>query len=348
MDYTSNNNPTAVLEAIDHLVDQGKLPEFVENATVPTPDELETLSKTAFADTKNRLYPIYNKETIFFSIADYHGSYKCDGDVYTRIKSAAASVGLSDVNDMLEEYFEKIDHSEPEPTFRKYAFHFDDKDYYPINNAEEIERSAVGLMNMRNKLPSVTAHQIAQGIVKAAGEHNVTEFLPEIVVKMGERRAFDMDYLSYQIGLRKNACDNQESVEIYDDILKSASELDNHEELIVTLEEFDRSTLPEYVLNNNLVKSAYEAFHGGHLEENLDAIASEHVYFNEEDVLVPKSAFKKVASTVLDERFAKNVAEQAKEVVKMASEDAFEATALVNGMEKWARKEFLKILVNVN
>lgn len=350
MDYTCNNNPTAVLEAIDHLVDLGKLPDFVAETKIPTPEQLEGLSKTAFADTESREYPIFNKGSVFFSIADFHGSGKCDGNTYERIKTAAAVNGLSEINEILEQYFEDKQEKDfpASDTLTKYAFQFDGKSYYPINSAEEVERSAVSFMNVKNNLPVTTVHEIAQELVKAAAEFDVTAFLPDVVVSMGQKRVFDEDFLISQIEFRKSACEKQEDIEIYDEIVKSAAEIEDHTELIVTLEEFDRQVLPQSFRDHGFFKNAYEAFRSGPLEENVDAAISEFIYFNEEDVLVPRSAFTKIASDTLDVRFSKEVADKAKEVVKLASEDTFAATAVVNGMEKWARKELLKILVSSN
>jgi hypothetical protein len=348
MDFTSNNNPTAVLRAIDHLVDSGKLPDFVADIKIPSVDEVAGLSKTAFADQKNLKYPIYNRDTVFLSIADFHGSGDGSIATYERIKSAAAAVSLVEINDELEKFFEEQWDRSDKSEHTKYAFVYENEGFYPLGNREEVEMSAASFVNSINRFPLTTAYEIAQEIVKSAQEFDNVEFLPTLVVEMGEKRTFCQNFLESQIELRKQAAVDTDAKDLYEEILKSASEQTDTEELVIALEEIDRQALPYEAKQNKMIKNAYEAFHGGHLEANLDAAAAQHVYFSEEDILVPTNAFEKVASAVIDARFSKTFAEKVHEIKKLASEDPFSATALVNGLDKWARKEFLRVLAASN
>lgn len=355
MDTSTRQNPAAVYLVVDKYIDQeGDVPEFLKSASSPTYEELADLSDVAFADGGTRRYPINSLNNAALSVIEYRAYGDADRKTEGRIKKACSNYNIVDFYNTVENIFLDEQTKSASETFVKYAFVMVDeggqeRGYYPLNTPFEIEQSAVSFASSVENVPVDLAASIAEEIIKAASAKGVDmTTIPEAVQILGEPRMLDESWAQTQVRLRNQFVPDY-IAEAYDDIVKSASEGGEIGELVALMDNLDQEFIPEDVKNHNILyRNAFCTLNSGETVKNADAIAENYVFMHEEDILLPAQALASVSPGQIEAIFTKNTAEQVLEVVKSASDDAFTATALINGLPGDIRKEIIKLTLNTN
>jgi hypothetical protein len=357
-DYLHSNNPTAVFHVIDTLTDKGELPAYVAEANLPDITKLASISNTGFADPLNRQYPVYDQTTTAYSAMDFLG--KAEGDVVVgqRIKKACANFGMSDFYTKVEDIFAEAvvkQAAAQEKPLVKYAFSMEDENgntlgYFPLNNDFQVEESAKAFLSQKDSMPADIAISVAREIVKSAKEYGNLNYIHQDVITMGTPRIFEAGNAERQVRLRSNFVE-ADTLELYNDIVKSAAGADEEYlfELTSMWEELDETFLVKdaFAIEHRL-QSAYDCLHAGAEDEVIEKYASTQVYFHEENVLIPAEAFTKVASKTIDHVFAGPNSGKVQEFFEATKNDAFEATALVNGLDADIRKDIVRVTLAAN
>jgi hypothetical protein len=355
MDTVTRQNPAAVFLVVDRYLDAGEeLPEILKNATAPDPEEIAGLSDKAFADVNHRLYPINTANNAALSAIDYI-AYGDDNEmVHSRIKKACHDYGLDEFYQSVEDAFAEQIVKTASETTKKYAFSMvndlgERTDYYPIGTPFELEQSAISLARDMGNIPIDLAAEISQEIVKSANDLGVDHhLLPDVVLTLGEPRLLDESWAETQIRLRAPYVP-EFIEEAYRDIVKSAADGGNVFELVGLMDNLDQEYIPEEVRTQNfLYRDAWHTLNSGPTVKNADADAEKYVFFDQEDVLIPREAIATISPSKIEQIFSKNTAGEVLEIVKTASDDAFSATALINGLPADIRKEVIRLALKTD
>ena len=151
------------------------LPDFVKQGSVPTPEEVDKLPVTAFADQIGKKFPVHTKEACYLSYA----YFKRQKDQFSK---RAASRVEQKFNDMgrfwdIEGELDKLA-ADLMPKREKQAATEDDYaltvahegtplHYFPINNRKAIEKSAEELVEHRSNFTYEMRKEAAQTLMGA-------------------------------------------------------------------------------------------------------------------------------------------------------------------------------------
>jgi hypothetical protein len=151
------------------------LPDFVKEGSVPTPDEVDKLPVTAFADQIGKKFPVHTKEACYLSYA----YFKRQKQQFT--KRAAQRIERK-FNDMarfwdIEPAMDKLA-EDLAPKHEKQAATEDDYaltvshdgtplHYFPINNRKAVEKSAEELVEHRGNFTYEMRKEAAQRLMGA-------------------------------------------------------------------------------------------------------------------------------------------------------------------------------------
>jgi hypothetical protein len=352
-DYTSRKNHPAIFFALDKLIESGDIPEFVKEASAPDADELSRLHDRAFADRENRLYPIHTKSATALSVMDFLGNDIADPKAEKILKRACEDHALEDFFDRVDGIFSEVyscksASSESADTV-KYAFVIEDEagavGWYPIHNEFQLEKSINSFLDDRERIPADIAVGICREFVKAASEFGV--LVPDYVAEIGEERLMDLNNVNFQVIARKARLDDAEGAELYDGILKLASAGEDTTELTEMLWELDKEYFPD-LGNDPVLEDASVVFNTGATVKSADAEAAKYVYLQEEDLMLPVEAVIRTNTDLVSAVFTPQTSEKVNEIIKVASEDAFTATALLNGLPTEVRKGFVALVLQSN
>lgn len=231
-DYTHTNNPRSISIAEMAI----PFPEWIKGHPIPTAQGLEKLASVAFADRKNRLLPVHEKEAAFFSAIDYFanvGNYP--EETFAQIKEACDHFEIGNDVAPYADYFagvfekrasEEVPQVDPgrfaiETTLNGREFRL-----LPLNDAYEISKSAkdLGKMVDENRIHYLMFVDAAREIVKAAMDACVVHELPGLVVQAGTPRFEDLDKAASLIETRRELTKNHEGAfSEYEDALKQAA-----------------------------------------------------------------------------------------------------------------------------
>jgi hypothetical protein len=337
MDYVTSQNPKP-LYRIDELVGT---PAYVEQAPVITKEATEKLCNAAFAHPSKREFPCHTKVATYLSYAYLMGSTKTpDAKLVANIKSAGAAFGITADLEKIDTAVAGVKSASvpeklfalPAGTVEKHA----DTNFYPLNDAIEIEASAHQLLNDRKRMSAGIFHKAATAIVKAAAQYPGC-VLPEKVAAAGVDRYPDFEYATKIAGNRRFVVKHPEALELYADLVKVASASDADAEKVASLwEELDQRLGVKY---ENGIVDPYAAIYSGTPKAEVEKLASEVVIIS--DVPVPMSVIAKLPDEGFSQRFSAKTASQLLAWKKEAK--AAVASARIAEFDGSVQKEVLRM-----
>jgi hypothetical protein len=348
-DFVTDQNPVPIYEAAEI-----GLPEYAK-VEVITPESLEHLPSSAFADTGKRLFPLHNKAAAFLSAVYFNGKQMTDKGIDTRIRRA---VDLFKIKADVEKFagaqrqkqasnpegrFALSIAGVPSPEGAKQA------NYYPMNNYGDVVRSAeqLSLEYATNQIPCEWYHTAARELVKAAREFSVpnTE-IPGNVLLDGEPRYPDFEYAAAMANLRKEAAGiTNEALEMYHEVVKAAAAdyeenpegLDSWVNLWVDL---DRTNGVHY---SRLVADPYRSFYaGGQPVIEIEKMSRELV--SVADVFIPGVVLAGWSATTRDQAFSKSASSMIASAQAIALENPVGAGEILDNLQAEEKLELLRLL----
>jgi len=298
-DFVRDNNPTAIYYADTQV----GLPEYVKQATVITPEDLDRLHISAFADQAHRLHPVHNKAAALLSAIYLAGNGRTDDKVWERTKQACAFHQIEKDLEAIVSVFNHTKSATEEPqTQEKWAVQIQWNEtevgsYYPLNNAEEVKEAAVNIDQdfAEDRMPIDLFRTGAINIMKAAHENEVPlSSIPWTVQQAGELRYPNPGYAETLLYTRKLAGVSEEGLEIYKQCASLAAEAGTDEatkqaaDLWLLLDEQHGIDYRKQA-NGMLIPSPYDCFYTGMRHQDLEKIANTHVVLH--GVMIPAEEF---------------------------------------------------------
>lgn len=356
MDFITDQNPTALYEV--GIKAGSALPEYVANAPVLQAEDVASLHDLAFADTRNRLFPVHTKAAAYMSAVYLAGKGDTSSAVFNRVKSTCDFFGISDdVNNAIA-LLPSADATEKSAstlcdTAYALKFNIEEQDTwaaYPIGNSVAVVKSALDLIKDWNTdhIPADWYFKAAANIVKKANELGIQRNdLPAKLWADGEERLVDFAAAEESILTRKYA--GVEDTSQYTETLKAAASGTISVE--AALDEWMMLDAANSI-NHKKIGSPHEAFYSGPRVADVEKMAAETVIIK--DVMVPAEAVIKLASEAkvsVTRAFRKEVAESiisiAESLRNVNSKSAAIATASIDKMEDVHKTELLKLLIAV-
>lgn len=206
MDYYSDSGHTFAKLFVNY-----ELPDFVKSASALDDTERKALSKTAFADQENRLFPIQDPAQVFTSAAYALAQPgEVSPDVLKRIKRAARTFKIEPEVQRLEEHVQNLFATPNEvkeasfegPKKAPFAIEFKSAGIDRIEGIgpEGVKRAEARFLNAWKQIDPAKRAQIAQDLL-VAGSENATELSDE-VQKFAGLAEIDHNYLRGQFSLR--------------------------------------------------------------------------------------------------------------------------------------------------
>lgn len=347
-DFTTDNG----LAFLDILNGAGAIPPWLQS--IPDAGDVAKLPSTAFADSANRMLPIHSKAAAYMSaVHSYVHDYPGTG-WQERLKSACHAYKITDAVklaiDLLkpEEVKQASDVAEDVPNV-KYAMELvvepgtPPVGYYPINNAAQIEDSAIKMAAdfEQARLPASWFCEGAIGLMKAAKDHGVSEYLiPRSVRELGEERAMSVEYLEDQIAKRAAAGVGEAGVALYREAVESVVE--------GTMSQMDGahfwelSDLSNGIKYAGVIRPPHVAFLSGRPMDHLRKEASALVQVN--SILVPHVRFRDLPDRLIAAMFEKEAA-----VAILSAkdcEDGVDATQKLASLSEDVQVDLLKLIVD--
>lgn len=343
-DHTTDANPVAL-----HFAESARpLPDYAKGENLST-EKLASYMTGAFADQKNRLFPLTNA-----------GHTLCSGiyalglpdspekeAVLSAVEKTAAVWGIAEDWQAYKDIFQSaVKVASSGEAYPQYALSVDEEHYYPLDGPQEIQKSAALLEThaAEGRLPAGWITDAAREIVKAAACHGMqASELPDFVVRVGTERELDFERAESLLFTRKLACDAQGAdFTLYEDIVKAAAEEpENIEQHLQMLEELDLANGIKYGAHNPLPS---EILYSGLTKEEFDKFAHTQVIIA--GVMVPQQVVGAVKEAAVRQWWAKEPAEKILTVVKAAVDHArsTEANAAAGALDEATAAEFLKFL----
>ena len=207
-DFTSDGSMAFLLL----LKEAGVLPDWLEE--IPGRDDMQALPAGAYAATDRRLMPLHTKQAAYLSaVSSCVYGYPSEGQWENRLKAACCSYGIEDLVKKAHEVLAPKNYHEKKTSETEklaYALELQETEdrtgfYYPINNAHEVEASALKMARDREeqKLPGSWFVGAAENLMKAAAAHGVaSKYIPEAIQRLAEDRLPSPDELNVQIERR--------------------------------------------------------------------------------------------------------------------------------------------------
>lgn len=346
MDYTTDKNPTYIYKVLEVLED--KIPAHIVSAEIPDKADLQAMSKHAFADTTNRLFPCYDEATTFLSACNIFGAGVKNDTVIDVLEKRAAFLGIEElVSEIKNLYTPQIEKSASNPQNFALVFEEDgvETGFLPLNDILDIDHSCEEWKNARNhaKLPSDLLKQAAEAIVEAAEKFDALESVPAIIKSAAEKRLVDFSQIPSQINFRVNSVTDEEGKELY---IKMACDLseDNVTEWAEVLDLLDHALLTPEIRRHDMFKTAAETVYSGITVQELEKVANSHltVEINGQSLLLPHSDLQKFSDEELFKFYPKTTAELLKEAKH--AENAIVATSVFDKIDDIDKIDFLSDL----
>jgi hypothetical protein len=332
-----------------------ELPDYLQDYTIPTEDEIVKLSSAAFADKKLKLHPIHTKEAALMSAIYLQGTGLGDSPQMHHVKQAAAIFGVSEdletIITQMENALEKSASSNNvaiESYGDTHAILVETEEggltaCYPMRNEVQLQKSAQNLYEdfMHGRIVSDWAHKAAVNLVKKAHELGMERSdLPERVWVLGTERLPDFDVAEKMASMRDYDGSDKEAQTLYQDIVKAAREdQDNLEEYIRLWEDLDRTQGISY----RDTFTPQEAIYTGPALSDLEKMSSQVVFVK--DVMVPQDVFSKLASASIESTFRSEIADVITSAVTLAKEEPALASQYIAALDEENQDLLLEILV---
>jgi len=249
------------------------VPEYV-NSEAP----LEKSASAIYADPINNEYPMDTKEKIWLGYAylrtkqaSTQQSNVTNQLISDNLEYAAAALNIHEDLEKIDAHFNSI---EKQANTKEYAVQFEDNDsiksYYPLNNPQEITKSAEAIVKDRAKLPLSVFVSACENVVKAAKNQNVdTTFFADSVLEYGITKKANFQTAALVAEQRAREIDDEKVGDLYRGLVKFAKEdSDNIDEYIGLFRELDDA----YGVNYDVygVVDPYKAFYSGIEEDEFE------------------------------------------------------------------------------
>jgi hypothetical protein len=362
-DFTTDNNPTAVYHADSKL----GIPEYVKSAELITPEVTKDLASVAFAEPRQRLFPVFSKAATYLSAAYLYGNKIENPVVESNIKRAAELFGISEDVKQLDDLFASLTKQASEPGV-KYAlttdfegeFGLGVQNFYPIGNYGEIVGSSELMLKDAHEdaLPIEFLRSASIKLVKAAGEHGVdlTTLHPKLT-SLGTLRMPDFETAANAIGYRKQAGLNEDQLDEYRDILAGAeaefSKFASHtsEDTIMEMDKWaelwcllDRENGIKYAS----VPNPYASFFTGMTMDEFEKAAASNVFVG--GVMVPDFEVGSLKDEMLDANFSADDAKIIKSARELAKTSGTTSCSLASDalskLDEATSKDLLRVMLN--
>jgi hypothetical protein len=354
MDFTKDNNPTALYEV--GIKAGESLPHYVKEATLLQEEDVVSLNDCAFADPVKRLHPIHTKAATYMSAVYLAGNGMRDSKEFEVVKSAAALFEIEKDIDAALDLLPQTEKSafDYNNVENQYALTFnieedDSWKSYPIGNSVEVTKSATDVVRdwLDGHIPTDWFYHAAKNIVKKANELKLhRNEIPERVWNLGEERLVDFD--TAEVGVNERArlgIDTQD----YTVALKQASEGK------ITVEEATDIWMGLDAVNNVShirTSSPHECFYSGVKLAHVEALSENNVFIS--DIMVPAKDVTKLLendSKHIKRAFRKETADKIISLVSTLTggntKSAAEVTNGISTLEKTQQKELLNLLLKV-
>jgi hypothetical protein len=324
MDFVTDSSGRHILQlsAIDEV------PEFVKNASVAAED-LSSLPNSAFADTLKREFPIDTAGHTWLSYGYIKSAGIQDATLITKVKRAAELHGIADKLEKIDAWASSFSKQAAAP--RQYAVQIDFgnkvRNFYPINNQDEILNSAVKLGKDQSGLPLELFAEGCRNLVKAAREHQVPmNHVPRSVVEYGTERVPVPELVQSMAEMRKQATGDDTYTAIAEAVASGAEQRASHEWAELWLNA-DRLNGLDKVANEI---DPFQLFNSGGTIEDFERELDSWAVIAGAPVPVTKVA--SADATAVRKYFAGSTAERLLDIVKQAAtstgasiSEAFEA-----------------------
>lgn len=321
MDFINDNNPK-YLDYAKSII--GDFPAYVKEASLSERrEELEGLHNSSFALSQAREFPVNTPENTYLSYAYVKAANVNDSRVLGTLESAVEKHGIAEDIDALNTAFSDLikkasadDISSQFALSINYGKETGVKYYYPINDEQNIFKSASELAEDFEKMPIEAFRHASKNLVKAANtvELDVSR-LPTRIQNNGIDREFSLTGAKVAVNQRIEKLGEQAG-NVYEEILKSAAvDVENVDDYVNLFLDMDRMNHVKY---SSHMLNPYEAFFSGYSKEGIKKLANTYVVVSEAPI--PLSEFTKSARKVIEENFTKDDRENLLDVVKEAEE----------------------------
>ena len=346
MDFVKDNNPVDFNFLLNMLSES--LESLQQEKQASNEDQGVITNEFGYADPINKSLPIDSPENAVKSKL-YFEVYKDDPK---RLSEKTANLAKSRIDKCTEFFpetkndFQLIEEisdglalqkqASQKPSFciEQYALNFE-KDGsmhvgYSLNDFEDVVDSASRLGNDKHKMPLDWFIKTAQNLFEAAQQFEVPENLIPINVKaVGVKKEATADYADASLNLRVNSVNDDETVELYNDLFKSAKEMvndtENLDQYVALIEDLDRTVGIDY---NSGVPSPYQTFYSGIETRELEKLANSTMFIKE--AAIPAEAFYSIDENKFLGRFSKNTAKQLLDLQQESKEKTASALTNVN------------------
>lgn len=350
MDFLNDQSGRHLLR-IDGMV---TVPDYVKQANIDA-EAMGDLPITCFADPVKREFPMHTSAHVYLSYAYCKSASVSNPLILERVKKAAVKLGTSKDLDTIDQAFGQIKRATASPTVGRFAVSIDFGEektaslkgvqgFYPINDADETQSSAVALDNHKNQLPLSVYVGGSKEIVKAASEHNMeTRLLPGRILLYGTEHFPDFSHVLHEASRRE--MDTGDSA--YREIAKMASEnIENREmeDYIKLWELADASNGLKYSFS---IPDPFRIFNTGESKKAHEAQLDEHAVLA--GAIIPTEALTQLDAALVKKQFPKAAAALVEGLIKMAKEhqsgDAL--TAAASGLDLPVQRKLLNLVLAV-
>ena len=346
-DYTENQNPTYIYKAISVLGE--KIPEEFNSCEIPSRATVDGMSKKAFADENNRLYPCYDKFSTFLSLCNVYGENVNDSETLDTLSKRASFFGLSDMVEPISDIFAPKIVKSASSVEDEFALVIEEEGnnygYWPINDVNELDATFSEWTRARvtATVPSELLKESAVKICAGASKFDMLGSVPEIIKMASVDRIVDLDNVRHQMNIRLSLVNDPESKELYEKMASSVNE-ENVTERIQTMDLLDHGLLTPQDRNTELYKTAAETIYSGMEVDKIEKIAFSTltVEVGDKIVLVPMNDFAKMDDISIDKMYPYTTAE----VIKQAkyAGDGVKASGIFSMLEDEEKIEVLNDL----
>jgi hypothetical protein len=348
MDFITDNNPKYLNYAKTII---GDFPNYVKEASVgERVESVKSLHDSAFALPNSREFPLDTAENTYLSYAYVKAANVNDHKILKKLSSAVKLHKIEeDIDDLNSAFSDLIKKASADDISTQFALSINYgestgvKYYYPINDEDNIMKSAVDLSEDFEKMPLEAFRHASKNLVKAANEQHLDiSFLPDRIQNNGVDREFNLAGAKVAVNQRKEKL-GKDAGAMYDEILKSAAvDVENVDDYVNLFLDVDRINHIKY---SSKMLNPYEAFFSGYSKDGLKKLANTYVVVS--DAPIPLSQFTKAARKAIEENFTQDHREKLMEVVKEAEENGGIAASekLIKFPEN-LQKQLLGTLIN--
>jgi len=354
-DYTKTSNPHSLFKAAAFK----PLPEWANQAGIPKEAELEKLNKKAFADQKNRLFPLHTKVAAFMSALDalFDPTHVSDESM-GRIKKACDYFGVTALIPPYAEHFAALwdkAASESIPEAPTHALRLDlsgDRTVHalPTNTAVEVRKSASSLLRLGEspKLPHGSFILACRNLVKSAMHHGCMNNLPDLIVRIGVPRDVDWDKAASYLPIARTKLGLSEAqLKPYQDALVEGKDgSKSAAEVCKTILELDKTAGACYTYQDFVrgVVTPEEIVFSGMSERDKQAAMSASVLIGKAEI--PRYALANVTTTQRRVGLSK-AAHMALNNAERTS-DPVKATMIFDALSPEDQRNLVEIIVDAN